>query len=541
MANTFYINGLTVGAQVYGETGEAGLLGAAALVAVANTDTTSINGSTSIDLGVSGYGNHAVVYDGKRNIGAAGARDFSGNIRVKLGQLAATQNIFSWGSMRSTIGFNSLQLYVDTTNIMRLYMSDGTGNLIFDNQSIAALNITTTTWYDFAYTWDNTNRRITIYQDGVTLSSQVSAMRYFGFQDNFTITSIAEIMLGVTRAGIACNIRIDEIVLWDTLKSGASIAAFFTGAARSSYYSFVSTTSQYTDPGASNVLSGTGYTFDGVSYTGTYHNPLYTDPGVANVLSGTSYIFNDTTLTGTYHDPTYSDPGVSNVASGVSYIYNDTTLTGTLAAGGTYTDPGIANVANGTNYIFNDNTLTGTLSTPIASTGTAGTTPLREIKEQIQYILEVNNTTTGAPAFDLSSNLPSGRRVKGIMKVNPEKILDAANDNMLPCVTIFTSDKSPTPADISVNQLSGKRKAEITFKIMGLVYEPFTTDLNKDPADEEIEVLMENVEKIIRSYDTFSNNVKWHFPTLVTYHSLGFDEQAHFRAGVLDLKCILYY
>ena len=291
-----------------------------------------------------------------------------------------------------------------------------------------------------------------------------------------------------------------------------------------------------TNPGASNVLSGTVYIINDTTFTGSYHDKVSVDPGVANVYSGTGYTINDVSYTGTYNPPVSTDPGVANVLSGTSYIINDTTYTGTYAAT-TSEDPGVANVKVGIGYTINDVSLTGTLPIPVASTGSAGTVPINELKEQIRYVLTQNNTTTGYEVIDLSANLST--RVQKVAKVNPEKLMMRGNE--LPAVTVFTSRKSAEPQTISKNMANGKRKATVTLTVAGLVWVPYTTNNLEDPADDDIENLMENVERILRSYDSLSGNANWHFPTGVTYHSASFDEQTHLRVALMDLEVTTFY
>lgn len=270
---------------------------------------------------------------------------------------------------------------------------------------------------------------------------------------------------------------VNEMLIFDSDISDASIASYFTGPSRTEFWST------------------------------TALQPINsTDPGVANVV-GVSYTFKGQSLTGSYSTPTYTDPGIANVASGVGYT-------------------------------FNDSSLTGTLSVPTASTGPAGTVPLGELKEQVRYALFVNNTSTGAPTHNLSENL--SRRVRSVLKVNPDR-LGPPDDNVLPAVTVFTEDKAVEQVTIARNQLTGKRRATVNLKVMGMVWEPYTTNRKADPGDDQCEYLMENIERILRAYDTLGGNVQWHIPSQVTYHSFQYGEDSHFRAGILDLQTTLYY
>lgn len=289
-----------------------------------------------------------------------------------------------------------------------------------------------------------------------------------------------------------------------------------------------------TDPGAANVLSGTAYLVNGVTTTGTYHDAVYTDPGIANVLSGTGYTFNDSSLTGTYSDTT--DPGIANVKNGVSYQAGGSTVTGTLVS----TDPGASNVANGTNYIIESTTYTGSAVVLSAGTGASGTLDINSIKENIQTILEEANTTTASPV-DLSANLSNSERIRTIGKFNPDKI--PREVSAYPMVTVWIDGKSLEHATIARNQKTGKRKCEVDVKVMGMVFNPNWTDDSVDPADEDINYLMENIELTLRAFPALGGNgVLTSFPDRITYYrDYLSSEDTHVRAGVIDLRVTAYY
>ena len=95
---------------------------------------------------------------------------------------------------------------------------------------------------------------------------------------------------------------------------------------------------------------------------------------------------------------------------------------------------------------------------------------------------------------------------------------------------------------IAKSQLNGKRRATITFTVSGLVWnQNYQADVFNDPADQDIEVLMENIERILRSYHDLNSNVNWQIPSGVTYHNFANDEQSHMRVGLLDIETTIYY
>ena len=159
------------------------------------------------------------------------------------------------------------------------------------------------------------------------------------------------------------------------------------------------------------------------------------------------------------------------------------------------------------------------------------------IKEALRSILATNNTTTSS-IIDLSDNLNS--RVKKVAKINPENIMIQAD--LFPAVTIHTTTKTPENVTIAKNQVDGKRKAVINFVLTGMVFnQNFQGDIFNDPADQDLEYLMENIEGILRSYPDISQTVNWQVASNVTYHNAPFDEETHFRVGFLDIEATVFY
>ncbi len=336
---------------------------------------------------------------------------------------------------------------------------------------------------------------------------------------SFTPAEIGQITVLVKLAKASSTVYVSPKVLTSSPKQVMNYYGAYTNEATIS-----------TDPGIANVLSTANYTINDVSYTGSYVAPTTTE-----VKINTTFGVNQT---GTYAaTERYTDPGAANVASGTTYLFNAVTQTGTFSGGGaTYTDPGTTNVRIGTSYIYNNVTQTGSLNVPTAASGTANTVDIGNIKETIRYVINEANTTTGSP-IDLSGNLSV--RVKQIMKVNPEKIrIDA---NQLPCVTVFANKKTVKLQDITVNQVAGKRRADLILTIVGMFWNDSTLDYKEDSADEDLELLMENVERVLRHYTSLNNIVNWQFPTDITYHTVSYDEQTHLRVGVMDLQVSLFY
>jgi hypothetical protein len=118
------------------------------------------------------------------------------------------------------------------------------------------------------------------------------------------------------------------------------------------------------------------------------------------------------------------------------------------------------------------------------------------IKSAVQSILETANTTTGSP-IDLSDSMAS--RVRQVLQINVE-IMPPPQPSFYPCITMFYDGKQVELQDIAGSMLTGRRKAELDLKIVGIVWVDNMNTANfqyKDLADNECEQLMEN---IVESY-----------------------------------------
>ena len=158
------------------------------------------------------------------------------------------------------------------------------------------------------------------------------------------------------------------------------------------------------------------------------------------------------------------------------------------------------------------------------------------LKTSIKSIFDVANTTTASPV-DLSNGL--AKRVQNVFKLNPNSLPIQAS--LFPAITIFIDNKDISQDGIALNQVNARRKGELDIKVMGSVWQNTYTNVSSDDADEEIEQLMENIEQILRNNPTLSNNVNWQIPTDCSYHTGILSEEAHMRAGVLNLRAHIYY
>lgn len=95
--------------------------------------------------------------------------------------------------------------------------------------------------------------------------------------------------------------------------------------------------------------------------------------------------------------------------------------------------------------------------------------------------------------------------------------------------------------DIAKDQLSAKRKADISIDVVGAVFNQNVLDVTKDPADEDINYLMENIELVLRSDPTLSGAVLYQRPTACQYYSTIIGSNVHLRVGILKLEATLFY
>jgi len=160
---------------------------------------------------------------------------------------------------------------------------------------------------------------------------------------------------------------------------------------------------------------------------------------------------------------------------------------------------------------------------------------LNNLKEQIQTILQEANTITAST--DLSGSLDT--RIQKVLKINPARIPVQASIH--PYVTNFVESNQIELPVSHLNQNKTFRKANVNIQVIGTVWSTAITDNEVDPADEECEKLMENIEEVLRENRTLNGSVDWHMPVGVTYHNVGLEEGVHVRTGILTLQCSAYY
>lgn len=160
------------------------------------------------------------------------------------------------------------------------------------------------------------------------------------------------------------------------------------------------------------------------------------------------------------------------------------------------------------------------------------------IKDTLKSIFDAANTTTASP-IDLSSNLSNSKRVQKVMTVHPDMIRPQAS--FYPFVTCYIDNKNITSKQIAANQLNAKRESDVSIKIVGAVFNQNMTDVTKDPADNDINYLMENIEQVLRANPSLSGKVLWQAPETVEYFSAQIDQHNNIRCGVLTLSAKVHY
>lgn len=166
----------------------------------------------------------------------------------------------------------------------------------------------------------------------------------------------------------------------------------------------------------------------------------------------------------------------------------------------------------------------------------ASITDLVGIKTQIKSILDSANTTTASP-IDLSSNLAT--RINRVMTVHPERIMPQAS--FFPLVTTYIDNKDIESEDMASSQLNSKRIARVGIKVVGAIFNQNMLSVDKDPADDDINYLMENIELIFRGNYNLNSTVSWQMADRINYYISSIDEQTHLRFGILDLSAKVFY
>ena len=161
---------------------------------------------------------------------------------------------------------------------------------------------------------------------------------------------------------------------------------------------------------------------------------------------------------------------------------------------------------------------------------------LTEIKNSLKTILTAANTTTGSP-IDLSLNLQD--RVESVMTYNPDRFL--TQPSLYPFVTVYIEDKEVEQITFAKNQTMAKRRGRTALTVACGTWRSTVNDNVIDDSDDELELLMENVEQIIRSNHTANSYTSWIMPIRATYHNANFGEESHLRVGIIEFELSNFY
>lgn len=237
-------------------------------------DATSIHGSS---IQFSAANNvRCICWPGRLNTSNNPA--FSVLVRMRAGYTgapAASRQIISMSSLSGR-----------GTALELIHSSTGSGTIsVFARNDAASVCINSvgagnfspagSTWNDIVFAWDGTTTGSSakVYVNASMIGSGIVAAAAFAGVSN---KHINEIQIGEGfNNGVNNADRFDEIVIWDYVIDPSNVAlnsgnGALLGSGRLSAVAVAAYDgSDYTDPGISNVKSGTAYTFAGSSQVGT--------------------------------------------------------------------------------------------------------------------------------------------------------------------------------------------------------------------------------------------------------------------------------
>lgn len=254
----------------------------------------------------------------------------------------------------------------------------------------------------------------------------------------------------------------------------------------------------------------------------------------AQIESGVNQIQAGVTVTGTFIGD-WTSLAASDIRSGVDQVQAGLTQTGSFT-GEIWSTILASQIQDGVNQIQNSVTITGTLAVPTPNSGPAGTVDLNAILETVQYALQQANTTSGDP-LDLSESLAS--RVKRVHKYKPDPV--GPHRTELPAIHCWIEKKDMEQIDVSINQATGKREGTIDIKVAGILHNDSFTTKDENEAEEQSRYLMENIERVLRSYDTLDGNVDRQLPQNTIYFDVPYDGDVNYKAGVLSIQAKVKY
>lgn len=447
---------------------------------------------------------HYVAFETLDNLDFSNDRQMSFLLRFTLGTTTGNMSLFFTGGNAGSYFPFAIGCAFNGTSF-RVQIFDKLGGTIYNSNPLATTGMNTSQIYDLflSYNGATTTSNLRMVLDA-SADTTVSVSPVFS---TVTSSDLQKVYLGGGGNGFGdTRIQINEFCFWNEIINPMSVplesgtTTSLNGQSRDSFVDADAFNGRaYSDPGIANVRLSSGYTLAGVSYTGSLILPATTD-----------------------------------VKIGVNY---DTgSVTGSYIASERYTDPGITNVKLNTSYLFNAATLTGSYNPTNPYSGIGDQADLVGVKDQIKVVLDGANTTTGSP-IDLSQSLTT--RVKRVMNVHPEMIRPQAS--FFPFVTCYIDNKNFENEDIAKNQLLSNRTAEVEVHVVGGVFNQNIVSVDDDPAENDIQYLMENVEQVLRSSPNLNGACLWQVPNGTDYFTSKLGEQTHVRIGVLKLRVVVTY
>jgi hypothetical protein len=480
--------------------------GSTALVAAVTSMASAIGGNV-LDCESGGSGSKAAVFPGFSN--TSNTLTCSILCRFARGATSGNQGIFAVGGMGQQ-GTSMISVAYAQANLLH-YLGDQNGDNHVNGVAINPSSLNADQFYDMVLLCRGqaTTTGFQVYWDGSLLGSATPSQTLVERNQN----AVPAILLGQAIRGFnSSRFKFNEVVIWDEIIDPTNITLVSTGGTTS-----------------------TGQTLNGSSRTGwvdvSQFENQWTSITAAQIESGVNQIQAGLTQTGTFASEVWSTLTAGAIQSGVNQVQNSVTVTGTYL----WTTLTAGAIITGQSYIADSVTISGSVTVPPQASSTAGSYDLGNLKDNIKSILDAANTTTALN--DLSGNM--SRRVQQVLTVNPEKIPMQAS--WYPLVTCYVDEKIQESLGFAKNQTTAKRGADVMVVIVGAVSNPLITSNTKDDADEDIELLMENVEAVIRNQSTINQQVEWSFPEKTDYFSLAIDEETHFRTGALRLKCRIFY
>lgn len=268
-----------------------------------------------------------VCWPGFGNLPSFTTRNFTLALRVRFATFAINQRLFSIGAGRN---INSISLSAINGTDLQVEVTNGYQDCLTSGTFTAPHGLSSTTDYnDIVVTWDGTTgaNSLKLYLNG-SLLSQVTPDNPWPVAPFLQ----SEIILGGSQLNAnSSEIYANEIVIFDQVLSGATIASDFAGPSRSAFYN-TPALNGLTWPDDDEVLQGTTFNQFGTQHTGTLVVPAAsTDPGFENVRDTVSYDFEGVGKTGNYRgQDLWSQVPVDKVLLDTEFLANGDEKLGTF-------------------------------------------------------------------------------------------------------------------------------------------------------------------------------------------------------------------